>query len=102
MNAEQLLERGANFAGNGLLNPLTILCELARLHCGDDHFRKDGTGKLVPHECGEAGKAYAVSMQALSKVAGGSLVTWYGLGGRSSAEVVALFEDALFNVQVGA
>lgn len=100
MTAEQLLERGMNLAGNGLLNPLAILADLALVHCGPDHFKKVA-GELAPHSCGLAGDGYGVAYHALVRAAGSTLSRWYGLGGRRTAEVVCLFQDALFDVQLG-
>lgn len=99
LSAEDVLQRAISFAADGLLNPAVALCEVARHYCGDAHLDKD----RAKHPKCEHAEAYGVAFRAAMEAAGGSLCQWYESGGRRSrSDVTRLFQDALFNVQVGA
>lgn len=88
MSAERVLERAVQVAGAGLKNPLLVLAEVAK--------RMDASGDT-------GGVDHAGALIAVEKVAGCSLVDWYGATGgeRTVGETVELFADALFELQIG-
>jgi hypothetical protein len=101
MTTEQMLERAINIAGNGIKNPNVVISELVKIFC--ENPREHFDIRAPKHVCPDLWHFVRFHAAAM-KAAGGSLVEWYGLNGshRTLADTVRLFEDALFDVQVGA
>lgn len=106
-DAEAILDRAlALVAGGHPRDPLGVLAHIAdpdgRKSAAQQRRIPVGTGKgmVSPDGPGHMQALAAVDLAARAEGAK-NLVAWYGMGQKTREQVIALFQEALFNVQLG-